>query len=79
MPEDYDGLVLMIRRNSGNCEVSDDYFTEAARKEREERADRFLEEEHYLLDPDADGDVIVPEDYYFFRITDEYIAQFNAN
>ncbi|MCR4641701.1 MAG: hypothetical protein K5697_06700, partial [Lachnospiraceae bacterium] len=78
VPSDYDGLVMMIQRTSGDCEVPDDYFVEAVKSKREEELNKWSEEEHYLLDPESDGHVPDPANYYFIRLTDEAIAEFNA-
>ena len=77
VPEDYDGLMIYFKKEAGDCSVDDDYYTDAAYKKRKEKDDTYLAEEHYLLDPDEDGDVLDPEEKYFFRITDESIAEFN--
>ena len=78
VPEDYDGLMIYLERTSDDgSSMGDDYYTEAADAKRSKKTEAWLAEEHYLLDPDAEGKVIDPEDKYFFRITDETIADFN--
>ena len=78
VPEDYDGLMIYFTRTSDDgSSMGDDYYTEAAYANRGKEAEAWLAEEHYLLDPDEEGKVIDPEDKYFFRITDETIADFN--
>ncbi len=78
VPEDYDGLMIYLERiPDDGSSMGDDYYTEAADAKRSKEAEAWLAEEHYLLDPDAEGKVIDPEDKYFFRITDETIADFN--
>ena len=77
VPEDYDGLVMYLKKEAGDCTVEDDYYTDAAFAKRSKEAEDWLAEEHYLLDPDSEGEVLVPDEKYFFRITDESIAEFN--
>ena len=78
VPEDYDGLMIYLERNPNDgSSMGDDYYTEAAYAKRNKEAEAWLAEEHYLFDPDEEGKVIDPEDKYFFRITDETIADFN--
>ena len=73
VPQDYDGLMIYIEKEAGDCSVDDDYYTDAANKKREEKDAAYLAEEHYLLDPNE----VDPDEQYFFRITDESIAEFN--
>ncbi len=79
VPQDYDGLVMYFEKTAGPFgEKSEDYYTDEAQKLREENADNWMAEDHFLLDADSEGTVPDPDKYYYFRLTDDFIKQFNA-
>jgi tetratricopeptide (TPR) repeat protein len=75
VPDDYDGIVLYLERIPEDFEyVEGDYFYKAESEE-----DMEAKAEKHFLDPSKNGECLNPDNYYFFRLTDEAIEDFNAN
>ena len=80
VPEDYDGLMLYVRKTADDCTIKEnDYFTLEAQEKRKEKAEAYMSTDRYLLDPNENGEVIDPDNYYFIRLTDDVIESFSSS